>query len=226
MIMLLVRMIYMDCIYIFWNTIYIYILKEGSMALYHCQNTGQTEEIKWWQNSLVPTETLPVPSTEPFCAGNTLVRSRRIHTLLTRTSTWSQTFINIWKIKKAGHGHFMRIPKQTLTFVTKGEMRVLCSGKNSNCPVTDWIHKHAVIMHSQVHLNGNVYMCSKEDLELNSAVAGPELHSGSRQLLWGHRLGIRLFKSCAPCPKKKKIRVGWKGGGTQGRKIVGFQLFE
>lgn len=53
--------------------------------------------------ALIHIETLPVPPTEPFRAGDTLVRSRRIHTLLTRTSAWSQTFINILTVSPRGH---------------------------------------------------------------------------------------------------------------------------
>lgn len=56
-----------------------------------------------WFQALIHVETLPVPSTEPFRAGDTLVRPRRIHTLLTRTSTWSQTFINILTVSLRGH---------------------------------------------------------------------------------------------------------------------------
>lgn len=79
------------CIYLY------FILKEGSFGItLLCQKMGQTDEIKLYdKNSVVPTETLPTPASEPFSAGNTLVRSRRIHALLIWTSTWTQTLINI-----------------------------------------------------------------------------------------------------------------------------------
>lgn len=53
--------------------------------------------------ALIHIQTLPIPSSEPFCAGNTLVRSRRIHALLIRTSTWTQTLINILAVSSRGH---------------------------------------------------------------------------------------------------------------------------
>lgn len=53
--------------------------------------------------ALVHIKALSIPAPESFCAGNTLVRSRRIHTLLTRTSTWSQTLINIFAAASSVH---------------------------------------------------------------------------------------------------------------------------
>lgn len=56
-----------------------------------------------WFQALVHIEALPVLPTEPFCAGDALVRSGGIHALLTRAGAWSQTFINILAVSPRGH---------------------------------------------------------------------------------------------------------------------------
>ena len=103
-------------------------LKDGSLGIIPlCQKTGVR---KWarqtkhnYDNTLVPTETLPIPASEPFRAGNTLVRSRRIHTLLIWTSTWSQTFINIWKNQKARSQTFYQNTRTQTDSYDEGEKR-------------------------------------------------------------------------------------------------------
>lgn len=56
-----------------------------------------------WLQTLVHIKALSIPASESFCAGDTLVRPRGIHTLLIWTSTWSQTLINILAPASPGH---------------------------------------------------------------------------------------------------------------------------
>lgn len=90
------------------------------LALYHYfrKCTGQKKQ-DHDKKTLVPTKTLPIPTSEPFCAGNTLVRPRRVHTLLIWTSACGQAFVNIWKTEKPGHKHFIRLLKQKHTLLMK-----------------------------------------------------------------------------------------------------------
>lgn len=56
-----------------------------------------------WLQTLIHIKALSIPASEAFCAGDTLVRPRGIHTLLIWTRTWSQTLINILTTASRGH---------------------------------------------------------------------------------------------------------------------------
>lgn len=107
---------------------FFFFWKRAHLALHNSvrKRTRQKKQ-NYDKNTPVPTKTLPIPTSEPFCAGNTLVRPRRVHTLLIWTSACSQAFVNIWNTEKLGHKHFIRILKQTLFWWSGGRGRCALS---------------------------------------------------------------------------------------------------